>query len=518
MNHTKRKLKIGIIDLIARQPTKSIYAKIMNPNYTSIMPQVVAVWAEQMGHEVHYMTFTGFEDLYHDLPNDIDILFISTFTQSAFFAYSISNIFRQKGVVTVLGGPHARAYAEDAKHHFDYVIGLTDKTLIQNLLGDFSQNLQEGVLLSNSQQLRELPSLRERWKFIQKNLEKMRFVHTVPMIGSLGCPYKCRFCIDAPIDYKTLSFDQIREDLNFLQNLPKPPFVSWYDPNFGVRFNDYLNLIESTVKPGKLSFAAETTLALLSEKNIKRLKKNNFIMLLPGIESWFDFNSKSGQKSNSGMSKVESVAEQINMIQRYIPNIQTNFVFGMDSDSGAPPFELTKRFLDLAPGIYPTYMMLTSFGNSAPMSHQFQTEGRVVDVPFSFMDGNSGLNIRLKNYSQIEFYNHMADLAKYSFSPRTIWRRFKANKRPLTRWMNLLRATLSGKGARGNYSEIRDQLKTNREFQDFYSGESMKPPTFYHDKIKESLGSFYDYLPARTLNYLKHGEPSPNPRISNALN
>ncbi|MFQ5825467.1 MAG: hypothetical protein ACE5JB_15615, partial [bacterium] len=84
---TKRKsLKVGIVDLIEKQPTNTLYTKIVNPNYTSIMPQVVAVWIEQMGHKVNLVTYTGFEDLQHELPHDIDIIFISAFTHAAFLA------------------------------------------------------------------------------------------------------------------------------------------------------------------------------------------------------------------------------------------------------------------------------------------------------------------------------------------------------------------------------------------------------------------------------------------------
>jgi len=218
----RKRLKIGIIDLIARQATKSVYARIVNPNYTAIMPQVVAVWAEQLGHEVHYLTFTGFEDLYRDLPQDVDVIFISTFTQNAYTAYSIANLFRERGVVTVLGGPHARAFAEDARYHFDYVLGLTDKELIRDLLGDFRPHPGEGVMLSATQQIRSVPGIQERWRFVEQNLKKTRIVHVVPMIGSLGCPYTCNFCIDSKIDYQPLPFDQIREDLDFLQRQPKP--------------------------------------------------------------------------------------------------------------------------------------------------------------------------------------------------------------------------------------------------------------------------------------------------------
>lgn len=506
-----------MVDLVARLPTKSIYARIVNPNYTSIMPQMVGVWAEELGHTVHYLTFTGFEDLYRDLPQDIDILFISTFTQAAFTAYSISEIFRKKGVVTVLGGPHARAYADDARRYFDYVLGMTDKDLLQRLFEDFEPQKEEGVWMSATQQPRNLPGIRQRWRFIQENLKKTRVVHVVPMIGSLGCPYTCSFCIDSKVDYQPLPFDQTREDLAFLASQPKPPIVAWYDPNFGVRFNEYLDLIESVVKPGTMAFGGESSLSLLNEANMKRLKKNNFIVMLPGIESWFDFNAKSKQSKTFGLDKVKVIAEQVNMILRHVPYVQTNFIFGMDVDEGALPFELTKKFVDLSPGAYPTYAFITSFGNSAPMNQRYQSEGRVIDIPFPFLDGNSGLNVRPKNYSLPEFYNHMIDLVHYSFSPKRIWRRFQANKHPLPRWMNLLRATLSGKGMGGNYMAIRNRLMTNREFREFYSGESVKPPRYYHETIRSTLGAFYQHLPSRIIDYLDRGEPAPNPRIENAI-
>lgn len=513
----KRSLKIGILDLVTGQRTRSVYARIANPNYTSIMPQVVAVWAEQMGHKVHFMSYTGLEDLYQELPDNLDILFISTFTQAALTAYSIANLFRQKGVVTVLGGPHARAFAEDAGRYFDYVLGLTDKELIHDLLADFSPHPQGGVLLSAKAQPQHLPGVRERWKFIQLNLAKTRIIHVVPMIGSLGCPYRCVFCVDSPIDYQPLSYEQIKEDLQFLQSQPKPPIVSWYDPNFGVRFNDCLDAIESAVKPGSMAFGGESSLSLLSETNLGRLKRNNFIVMLPGIESWFDCNGKSKQGSNYGIAKVKSIAEHLNMVTRYIPYVQTNHIFGLDCDEGALPFELTKKFVDLAPAIYPTYMMLTSFGNAAPLSRQLQGEGRVIDIPFNFLDGHSGLNIRLKHYSHVNFYQHMIDLAQYSFSPRKIWQRFKASTHPMPRWMNLLRAAFSGKGMGGNFSKIRLHLETDPEFKAFYAGESPKPPSLYHQTIKNSLGNFYQHLPKQVVGYLNDGEPAPNPRISNAL-
>ena len=513
-----KKLKVGVIDLVASQPTRSIYSKIANPNYTSIMPQFLSVWLEELGHDVHYVTYTGFEDLADELPTDVDAVFISCFTQAAYMAYAIANIFRKRGVVTILGGPHARAFAEDARYHFDYVLGLTDKPLIKDLLSDLARQPKEGLLLSANQQPKSLPTLRQRWKFVQHNLAKTKFVHSVPMIASLGCPYTCNFCIDSQIAYQPQALPQLREDLLFLQSLPKPPMVGWYDPNFGVRFDAILNTIEETVKPGTIGFAAESSLSLLCEDHLKRLKKNNFLLMLPGVESWFAYGNKSKQSANTGEDKVKLVAEQINLVLRYIPYVQANLIFGLDCDEGPTPFELSKRFVDLAPGVYPNFSLITSYGNSAPLSHTLQEENRVLDLPFPFLDGNSGLNIKLKNYEYLDFYRYMDDLVKYAFSKKKIAKRFVANKHAFPRWINLLRSVFSAKGSCANFAEISNLLQNNSEFQGFYFEGNMQPPSFYRNKVEQALGSFYQHLPTKVINYLHHGEAAPNERISNALN
>jgi hypothetical protein len=520
---TSRKLRVGIVDLVERQSSNTIYGRMLNANFASIMPQAVAVWAEQLGHSVEYITYTGFEDLRRELPEDVDIVFINSFTQAAYLAYSISNLYRRRGVVTVLGGPHARAYAEDARDYFDYVVGLADRDLIDGILRGCAPACGQGAFLSAVSQPSALPGVRERWKYVRKQLAKTRVLHIVQILGSLGCPYKCDFCIDAEMEYRTLPYDQLREDLKFLLGLPSRPKVAWVDPNFGVRFDEYLDLIESAVPPGSIQFVAESSLSLLSEAHLKRLQHNRFMMLLPGVESWFDYNDKAKQGRTVGMDKVRAVADHINLVMRYVPYVQTNFIFGWDSDAGAEPFELTKRFLDLAPGVYPKFSLLTSFGNSAPLNREYQAQNRVLDVPFLFLDGYSSLNIRMKNYTHAEFFDQLIGLMRHTLSARMIWNRFRANQYPLGRWMNVVRALSSertggaGAGMVDHYGEFRARLDADPRFRAFYAGESARPPEIYQEKTRRALGPFVECMPEKVLAYFEHGEPSPNPRTSNML-
>src|SRR2546430_133587 len=106
-----RKLRVGIVDLVTRGPTRALYARIMHANLASIMPQVVGVWCEDEGHEVTFVCYTGFEDLVRELPADVDLVFIGAFTEAALLAYSLSNLFRSRGAVTVPAGPAARRLA-----------------------------------------------------------------------------------------------------------------------------------------------------------------------------------------------------------------------------------------------------------------------------------------------------------------------------------------------------------------------------------------------------------------------
>lgn len=475
----------------------------MHANLASIMPQVVAVWCEEEGHEVHLSCFTGLQELSQLVPRNVDLLFVSAFTQAAQLSYAVSNMFRREGVVTVLGGPHARCYPQDARKYFDYVLGFTDKETLKTVLNDCAPHRPEGIHLTAKRHPPTLPGVRERWKFIEPILRMAPTFKIVPMIGSLGCPYTCPFCIDSVVDYQPMGYDQIREDLRFLRTKMKRPRVGWHDPNFGVRFNDYMDTIEDAVPPGSIDFVAESSLSLLSEPHLKRMQKNGFKAILPGIESWYSLGNKAGTGSKiSGMEKVQQVSQHVNMLLRYIPYVQTNFVLGLDGDHGAEPFELTKRFVDMTPGAFPGYSLLTAFGQAAPLNLELQRDGRVLGFPFHFLNNNHAMNVKPMNYAWREFYDHVIDLTKYSFSWRAIARRFQATGETIPRWMNVVRAiSTEGFGRIRYHSRVRQLLDEDASFLPFFEGESGTLPQFYVDRVRGDLGDLWEQLPPGSLHH-----------------
>jgi hypothetical protein len=490
-----KKLTIGIIDLVAKAPTPTIWMRVMGANFVSLMPQVIATWCEEQGHDVALVTYTGRENLVEELPQKVDLVFISSFTEAALLSYALSNLFRSRGAVTALGGPHARCYPQDAQKYFDYVLGFTDEALILDVLRDCTPHRPAGLALTAERHPVRLPGVSKRWKFIEQTLRKAPFVKIVPLLSSLGCPYSCDFCIDSTVPYQPLDTDAMKEDLTFLLGKLKHPRVAWHDPNFGVRFDKCLDAIEEVVPPGRIDFIAESTLSLLSEPRVKRLKRNGFKALLPGIESWFDMGKKSKTANTTGMEKVRMVSDHVNMILRHIPYVQTNHIFGLDGDEGPEPFALTKRFLDLSPGAFPAYSMLSAFGQAAPLNLEYQRAGRVMPFPFHFLS-NIQMNIKPKNYSWSDFYGHLIDVTQYSFSTKMIARRFLANGETIPRWLNVVRGFSSERFGRvGYYSEMRQRLETDLSLRRFFDQETAEIPDYFVEKVRRNLGEFWDWLP-----------------------
>ena len=486
-----RQLRVGILDIVGIR-VRALWPRIINANLASVMPQVVGAWCERAGHRVSYSCFTGIGDPLAELPADLDILFIGAFTYAAEFAYALGTLFRRRGVVTVLGGPHARCYPEDAARFFDYVLGFTDQTVLDEVLRECAPHRPIGRHLSAAGQPRELAPLAERWKFVEGAIRKAPTFKGVGMIGSLGCPYTCDFCIDSTVRYQPLSFSQLRDDLRFLLGKLPRPVVGWHDPNFGVRFDDCMDAIEEAVPPGRMRHVAECSLSVLTEPHLARLGRNGFVALLPGIESWFDAGNKSATRL-TGMDKVRQVADRVNMALRYIPYVRANLLFGLDSDRGPGPFELSKRFLDLVPGTLAAYTLLTAYGRATPLNLELQRGGRVLPFPFQFLDGHQAMNVRPMHYAWPEFYDRVVDVGRHSCSRRAMAHRFAAT-RGAVRWVGLAEA-VSWSGRTRYHAGIRRLLDTDPSVRRFMDGETATVPEFYRALVKRQLGPLHELLP-----------------------
>jgi hypothetical protein len=145
---------------------------------------------------------------------------------------------------------------------------------------------------------------------------------------------------------------------------------------------------------------------------------------------------------------------------------------------------------------------LTAFGRAAALNLDYQRAHRVLPFPFHFLNNNQAMNVKPRNYSWREFYEHVIDLTQYSFSPGAIFRRFGATSGMTSRSLNLLRAvSTEGFGRLKYFKEIRARLDTDRQFVPYFEQETAEIPEFYTGLARKDLGFLWEWLPADGMNH-----------------
>ena len=161
------------------------------------------------------------------------------------------------------------------------------------------------------------------------------------------------------------------------------------------------------------------------------------------------------------------------------------------------PISHRDRQVDLAPGAYPAFSLLTAYGQAAPLNLGLQRAGRVLPFPFHFLDSTHAMNVRPLNYTWPEFYDHVVDLTRYALSGARVHRRFWSNRGIGTRFFNAMRAI--------NLNRVKYQAKMRRlldkdlSIRGFMEGESVELPWFYQRRVRASLGPLWDALPDGAL-------------------
>jgi radical SAM superfamily enzyme YgiQ (UPF0313 family) len=485
-------MRVGVLEILSlpsRNIANSAFNSVLVKQYASIMPQVVAVWCRRRGHEVYYASYYGTGSVFSRLPVDLDILFISCHTQASPLAYAISRLCRRRGIRSVIGGPHARAFPIDCLRFFDLVVKSCDDAAISCILDN---DYPPGTIITANSELNDLPSVEERIREIRaSSFYRLRHrgpLTMIPLLASTGCPYSCDFCIDWSTRYQYAGKDLLQADLEYISRHCPGVTVAFHDPNFGVRFNESLEAIESLPSGRRPPYIIESSLTVLREDRLRRLKDTNCVCVAPGVESWSDYSNKASAGRCSGEAQLARMIEQFDRIGEYIPYIQANFIFGLDGDSGDSPVELTKEFMTRTPYVWPVVNLPIPFGDT-PMQRRLMEEKRILSqMPFAFYY-SPYLVFRLANYTTVEFYEKLIDLLEFLSSADMLRKRVASAPVARVTEVHALRsAAIRGKLIK--YRKIIKSLKEDRALRDFHCHGKGRLPQYYEALYDRMLGPY----------------------------
>ncbi len=101
------------------------------------------------------------------------------------------------------------------------------------------------------------------------------FTSTVPILASVGCPYTCNFCVDWSNPFRLLPLDRLATDLRYVGEHLPGIMVGFHDPNFGVKFDQVLEVIEGLPPTARPPYVIESSLSILRGNRMGRLHATN---------------------------------------------------------------------------------------------------------------------------------------------------------------------------------------------------------------------------------------------------
>jgi radical SAM superfamily enzyme YgiQ (UPF0313 family) len=489
-------MRVGILDILGpptRRPAELGYRLLITKQFASITPQAVSVWCRRQGHETFYATYYGVGRPDRLLPADLDVVFISCYTQVSHIAYALAKIYRAAGVRTVIGGPHAKAFPVDCLRFFDLVVRECDAELVADILaGQFDP----GSMISASQPFDDVPTVEERMPEIRSSAffwrRKALRLSAIPMLASMGCPYRCDFCIDWSSTYRPLPADRLAEDLSYIGRRLPGTLIVFHDPNFAVKFDQVFDVLEAQPPGKRPPYIIESSLTVLRGDRPRRLRDTNCAMVAPGVESWTDYSNKAGVGRTAGIAKVDRVADHFAQLAENVPYLQANFIFGLDTDQGDEPIELTKRFMDRAPFAWPTINIPVPFGGT-PLHDELAANGRVLaTMPFNFYYAPY-LVTTLKHYDPVTYYDKLTELYAHAASPAMLRRRLQATSHRAIGFVHRAR-TASFRADIASFQRILHMLRTDPAFLAFHEGRTTTLPEFYRHTGDRMLGRYAELL------------------------
>jgi hypothetical protein len=491
------KMKIGVIELLAhsseadRSRSRGLVGKLLRQTY-SIMPQVVAVWCRQLGHDVVYSTHYGQSDPIRLLPDEPDVVFVSCTTHTSALAYALGKLYRRRRALTVIGGPHAKSFPHSCRSYFDITVQECDRTLIADIL----KRRFDSPAIVTSRRPVSLPTVEERMPEIRVaafSRGRPGTTSVVPVLASMGCPYACDFCTDWNSSYALRPTEELAADLLYLStSLPKA-LIAYHDPNFAVRFDETMAVIEAVPSTRRNRYAMESSLSVLKPSRLARLKSTNCLYVAPGVDSWTDYAGKNGTGNRLGHDKLEHVIEQFRIIRQFVPGLQANFLFGTDNDEGPAPAALTMEFIQRVPFVWPNINIPVPFGGT-PLFDRYLADHRILpEMPLALYC-SPYLATTLPRYSVTDYYDQLIAMYATLTAERMLVRRMMA-KAPLLVLLSYLLRTLALRAELAEMRRIRRMLADDSHFLAFHEGRTTALPEFYHRRFEQRLGRYAELLP-----------------------
>lgn len=366
-------------------------------------------------HTLHYFEVRG-NDSPESLPQEFDLVCMSSYTARINQAYTIARHFREKGIPTVIGGPHVSCLPEEAAQHCTAVAIGEGETCWLEILEDAEKGRLKPFYgsLDATFDLAQAPT--PAYELLDHNSNYAR----ITLETSRGCPHRCEFCASSILlarKYKQKPIEKVLAEVDKIKQFWPRPFIELADDNTFVNRAYWMELLPQ-LKEKNVRWFAEADIRLgKDDELLELLSASGLKEVLIGFESPSP-SHLDGLELRSDWKSRQSIdpAEAVNNIQRHGIMVVGCFVFGLDTQ-GEDIFDAVYDFVrDTC--IYDVQMTYLTPFPGTPLYYRLLREGRLLDDNAWDRCSLFDINFVPKNMSIETLRQGFADLAVRVFDDK----------------------------------------------------------------------------------------------------
>lgn len=310
------------------------------------------------------------------LPDDYDLVAITSFSAQIFEAYRVAEQYREVGASVVMGGLHVTSLPEEAGRHCDSVVVGEGEPVWRQLLDDFERGRLQPVyraVPNGAFDLNRAPM--PRFDLLDPDKYNRITVQT-----SRGCPHRCAFCASSILltpQYKLKPVEKVIDEIHAIKTIWPKPFIEFADDNSFVHRAHYKRLMREMAKE-KLRWFTETDVSVARDPELLAMMRDaGCQQILIGLESPRR-TSLSGveMKADWKARQREQYLEAISRVQSYGITVNGCFILGLDGDT-PDVFDDVLGFVRESQLYEVQVTFLTAFPGT-PLYRQLKQEGRLL--------------------------------------------------------------------------------------------------------------------------------------------
>ncbi|HEV8542344.1 MAG TPA: radical SAM protein [Verrucomicrobiae bacterium] len=364
-------------------------------------------------HEIRYMEVSDLKAA-RGLPEDFDLVAISSFSAQIFEAYQLADRYRARRVPVVMGGLHVTSVPEEAKEHCTSVIIGEGEPLWEQVLRDAAEDSLKPYYrheLNGAFDLGNAPM--PRFDLLDPAKYNRITVQT-----SRGCPHKCEFCASSILltsKYKLKPVQKVIDEIHEIKKIWPKPFIEFADDNSFAHREHYKELLRELAKED-LRWFTETDVNIAKDDELLRLTRDSGCQqILIGLESPRRA-SLTGIELNSDWKarQQDRYKEAIAKIQSFGITVNGCFILGLDGDT-PEIFDDVLGFVRDS-GLYEVQITFLAAFPNTPLYHRLKAERRIIHDRAWDLCTLFDLNFEPRGMSRDELQSGFLKLVKVLYS------------------------------------------------------------------------------------------------------